>query len=69
MVCWRFLEIAKLPQIDVLLRYCFSQMFRRFTRVAAQPKHQRDETAEYLYVRRSPSIGLPDGLELLPIGG
>jgi hypothetical protein len=39
MVCWRFLEIAKLPQIDVLLRYCFSQMFRRFTRVAAQLLH------------------------------
>jgi hypothetical protein len=39
MVCWRFLEIAKLPQIDALLRHCFSQIFRRFTRVAAQLLH------------------------------
>jgi hypothetical protein len=35
MVFWGVPEVAKYLQIDVLLRCCFSQMFRRFTRVAA----------------------------------
>jgi hypothetical protein len=40
MVCWGFLELAELPQIAVFLRCCFSQMFRRFTRVAARLLHK-----------------------------
>src|SRR5215203_212586 len=36
MVCSRFLEVAKLLQIDVFCLLDFSQYFRRFTRVAAR---------------------------------
>src|SRR5215210_5814688 len=35
-VCRRFLEVAKLLQIDVFCLLDFSQYFRRFTRVAAR---------------------------------
>jgi hypothetical protein len=40
-LCWRFLELAKLLEMDVFLRQCFSQRFRRFTRVAARLLHNR----------------------------
>jgi hypothetical protein len=39
MVCWSFLELAKLPQIAVFVCCRFSQRFRRFTRVAARLLH------------------------------
>lgn len=41
-----FLELASFPQTTVLVCYHFFQHFSRFTRVTAQPKHQRGETAE-----------------------
>jgi hypothetical protein len=39
MVCWGFLEIAKVPQIAEFVSYRFSQRFRRFVRVAARLLH------------------------------
>ncbi len=41
-VCWTFLEFAKLPQIAVFLHKLISQHFRRFTRVAARLLHNVD---------------------------
>jgi hypothetical protein len=38
-VCWRLLELAKLLQIEAFGLWCFSQHFRRFTRVAARLLH------------------------------
>jgi len=38
-VCWRIRWFAKYLQTDVFLRRCFSQHFRRFTRVAARLLH------------------------------
>jgi hypothetical protein len=40
MVFHRFPELAKLLEINAFLRWCFSQGFRRFTRVAARLLHR-----------------------------
>ena len=39
-VCWRVLDLAKSLQITVFLRRRISQLFRRFTRVAARLLHK-----------------------------
>ena len=46
MVCWSFLELAKLPQIAVFLCWIFSRAFRGFTRVAARLLHKVETVAE-----------------------
>jgi hypothetical protein len=41
-LCWRFLQHAKLLQIGVFVRWRISRHFRRFTRVAARLLHRCD---------------------------
>jgi hypothetical protein len=41
-LCWRFLQHAKLLQINIFVRWRISRHFRRFTRVAGRLLHRCD---------------------------
>jgi hypothetical protein len=52
MVCWGFLEIAKCLQIEAFSFQRFSQLFRRFTRVAARLLHRPKHSFVFRHARR-----------------
>ena len=57
-VCWGFLELAKLPHIAAFFRRRFSQHFRRFTRVAAQLLHKANRLEVSRYTVRGEAASI-----------